>query len=236
VGGGRRAPRAAPGPIAWSLAALACVASVSTAAPASASAAAHGRLARAPRCAPPRREVLGRSGPHLLFVRQTGPTDFKYGAPHALYGCISRYRAAVKLYEFEAGDLPSVVVTRFAAPYAAFFLGWQSTVCADYENAGAQDCGRMLFGSVDLRTGRVRTSVESHMPEPLPAPTELVVTPAGWIAWTAPGSSGADALFADDSSGQRTLDPGPVEGKSLAVTGATVRWSDTGVEHFSVLH
>jgi hypothetical protein len=179
--------------------------------------------------------VLGRSGPHALFVRQTGPTDFKYGAPRALYGCISRHRAPVRLYEFEDGDVPSVVVTRFSGPYAAFFLGWRSTVCAGYENAGAQDCGRMLFGSFDLRNGRARAAVESPMPEPLPAPTALVVTPAGWIAWTAPGSSGANAVFADDSSGQRTLDPGPVEGKSLLASGAKVRWSDAGVGHSSAL-
>jgi len=179
--------------------------------------------------------VLGRSGPHVLFVRQTGPTDFKYGAPHALYGCISRYRAPVQLYEFEDGDLPSEVITTFAGPYAAFYLGWRSTVCADYESAGATGCGRTLFGSVDLRNGRIRTSVEPQTPEPPPPPMALVVTPAGWIAWIAPGSSGAEALFAEDSSGQRTLDPGPVDRKSLEDNGATVRWSDAGVAHSSVL-
>jgi hypothetical protein len=171
----------------------------------------------------------------VLFVRQTGASDGKYGAPHSLFGCASSHQARKDLFDFEDGDEPTLVVAAFARPYAAFFLSWAATSCVFYESAGAEHCGQTLFESANLTTGRVRVTV--YVPETAPQPSDLGVTRAGWIAWTAEGSSGSgtEAVFARDAAGERTLDPGPVDAGSLKVDGATVRWSDAGVAHTAVL-
>lgn len=185
------------------------------------------------RCLPPRGDVLRRSGNAVLFVRQTGGSDGKYGAPHSLFGCSNSHQGRRDLFDFEDGDQPTLAVAAFTPPYAAFFLSWAATSCVFYESAGAEHCGETLFESANLSTGRVRLTVEE--PETAPPPRELVVTRVGWIAWTMDGSSGKSALIARDSKGERTLDPGPVDVGSLKVSGETVRWSDTGVAHTAVL-
>jgi|GEM_PF-3000806 len=190
------------------------------------------RASAAGRCLPPRREILRRSGGSLLFVRQTGPSDGKYGAPHSLYGCRSSRQRPVDLFDFEDGDLPSTVVVAFDGPYAAFYLGWEAATCVDYETAGAENCGQELFESINLSSGRARVTVEQPGQ---PAPEALVVTRAGWIAWTAAGPSAALALFARDAHGERTLDAGPVDPRSLKLSGGTVHWTDSGVAHSAVL-
>jgi len=191
------------------------------------------RASRAGRCLPRRREILRRVGASLLFVHRTGPSDGKYGAPHSLYGCRGSHQRPVDLFDFEDGDLPSTVVAVFDGAYAAFYLGWEALTCVDYENAGAENCGQTLFESVNLSSGRVRVTIEQ--PEG-PAPEALVVTRAGWIAWTeAPGPSAALSLFARDAHGERTLDPGPVDPRSLRLSGGTVRWTDAGLAHSAVL-
>lgn len=185
------------------------------------------------RCLPPRGDVLRRSGGAVLFVRQTGGSDGKYGAPHSLFGCSRSHQARKDLFDFEDGDEPTLAVAAFTPPYAAFFLSWQATSCVFYESAGAEHCGETLFESANLSTGRVRLTVEQ--PETAPPPRELVVTRVGWIAWTVDGSSGTAALFARDSAGKRKLDLGPVDAGSLKLSGETVRWSDAGVAHTAVL-
>ena len=194
------------------------------------------RSASVRRCLPPRGDVLRRSGSAVLFVRQTGASDGKYGAPHSLFGCSSSRQARRDLFDFEDGDQPTLAVSAFTPPYAAFFLSWAATSCVFYESAGAEHCGETLFESANLSTGRVRLTVEQ--PETAPAPRELVVTRVGWIAWTAwtaDGSSGAAALMTRDSAGERKLDPGPIDAGSLKLSGETVRWSDAGVAHTAVL-
>lgn len=192
------------------------------------------QLSRARRCLPPHRQVLRRSGAAVLFLRQTGLDDGKYGAPHSLYGCAGSRQAPVDLFDFEDGDTPSVTVTAFAGSYAAFFLGWEAATCVFYENAGgSENCGQTLFESVNLKTGRIRLAVEEA--EPLPTPGSLVVTRRGWIAWTAPDTSGTVKLLAHDAKGARTLDPGPVDTRSLKVSGETVRWTDAGVARVAIL-
>ncbi len=169
----------------------------------------------------------------MLFVRQTGGFDGKYGAPHSLFGCSSSYQPRKDLFDFEDGDTPNLAVAAFAPPYAAYFLDWEATSCVFYESAGAEHCGQTLFESANLRTGRVRVTV--YQPESTPPPEDLVVTRAGWIAWIAGGPSGTAALIAHDSAGERTLDPGPVDARSLKLSGGTVRWSDSGAAHTAVL-
>lgn len=183
------------------------------------------------RCAPAKREVIARHGSSLLFIHRTGPTDFKYGAPHALYGCRSAHQAPTLLFDFEDGDMPDVVLVAFNGPYAAFYLGWQSSSCSFYESAGAIDCSQSLFESVDLGNGRGGVSVTNEDPNTTEPPSALVVTHAGWIAWAAQLSATSHPLLASDSSGERTLDPGPIDAGSLRVSGKNVRWADAGGAH-----
>lgn len=192
------------------------------------------RTSRVQPCLPPRGDVLRRSHTAVLFVRQTGRSDGKYGAPHSLFGCSSPHQARKDLFDFEDGDEPTLAVAAFTPPYAAFYLTWQATSCAFYESAGAEHCGETLFESANLTTGRVRLTVEE--PETAPPPRDLVVTRMGWIAWSTDVPSGTSVLSARDSAGERTLDRGPVDAGSLKVSGETVRWSDAGVAHTAVLH
>lgn len=187
------------------------------------------------RCAPVKREVIARHGASLLFIHRTGPTDYKYGAPHALYGCRSAHQAPTLLFDFEDGDMPDIVLTAFNGPYAAFYLGWQSTSCSFYESAGAIDCSQSLFGSVNLGSGRGGVSVTGEDPNFTEPPTALVVTHAGWIAWAARLSATSRPLLASDSKGERTLDSGPIDAGSLRVSGKDVRWTDAGVVHSAAL-
>jgi hypothetical protein len=187
------------------------------------------------RCAPVKREVIVRHGESLLFIHRTGPSDYKYGAPHALYGCRSARQKPTLLFDFEDGDMPDVVLTAFNGPYAAFFLGWQSSTCSFYESAGAIDCSQSLFESVNLGGGRGGVSVTSEDPNFTEPPSALVVTHAGWIAWAARLSATSTPLLALDSKGERALDPGPVDMGSLRVSGKNVRWSDAGVAHSAAL-
>ena len=191
------------------------------------------RTSRVQPCLPPRGDVLRRSHTAVLFVRQTGRSDGKYGAPHSLFGCSSSHQARRDLFDFEDGDQPTLAVAAFTPPYAAFFLTWQATSCAFYESAGAEHCGETLFESANLTTGRVRLTVEE--PETAPPPRDLVVTRVGWIAWISDGPSGSAVLSARDSAGERTLDRGPVDAGSLKVSGETVHWSDAGTAHTAVL-
>ena len=215
------------------LALLLIAVSADTGATANASANPSARASRVHRCLPPRGDVLRRSGSAVLFVRQTGRDDGKYGAPHSLFGCASSHQPRRDLFDFEDGDQPSLAVSAFTRPYAAFFLSWEATSCVFYESAGAEHCGETLFESANLSTGRVRLTVEQ--PETAPPPVDLVVTHTGWIAWTVADSPGMPALIARDSAGERTLDRGPVDAGSLKVSGETVSWSDAGVAHTAVL-
>jgi hypothetical protein len=192
----------------------------------------HARASRARlRCVPRRSQTIARAGPSVLFLRQTGLDDGKYGAPHSLLGCRSARQAPVQIYEFEDGDRPSEVASSFAGPYAAFFLGWASTVCSFYESAGAEHCGRSLFESVNLRTGRARLQLEGEASSEAERPRALLVTQGGWIAWVPGGAAPGAPLLAQDSKGQRTLDAGPIDARSLRASGSAVRWSDGGVAH-----
>jgi len=187
------------------------------------------------RCAPDRSHTVARVGPSVLFLRRTGPDDGKYGAPHSLLGCRSAYQRPVDLFDFEDGDLPMQVLTRFNGPYAAFFLGWASTTCSFYESAGAEHCGQSLFQSVNLRTGRIRVDLNGQASTETEMPEALVVTQGGWIAWVGVGAVGAMPLLAQDSKGLHTLDAGPIDTGSLRASGKGVRWSDAGVAHWVVL-
>jgi hypothetical protein len=188
-----------------------------------------------PRCAPVKREVIARHGASLLFIHRTGPTDYKYGAPHALYGCRSAHQAPMRLFDFEDGDTPETVLTAFNGPFVAFYIGWQSTTCSFYESAGAIDCSDSLFASVNLATGRLRVNVTNEDPNTTEPPSALVVTHAGWIAWAARLSATSNPLLARDSKGERTLNPGPIDAGSLRVSGKGVRWADAGVAHSAAL-
>ncbi|HEY8304952.1 MAG TPA: hypothetical protein VIG42_10255 [Solirubrobacteraceae bacterium] len=187
------------------------------------------------RCVPVKSEVIARHGASLLFIHRTGPSDYKYGAPHALYGCRSAHQAPTLLFDFEDGDRPEIVIAAFNGSYAAFFLGWQSSTCSFYESAGAIDCSQSLFESVNLGGARGGVSVTNEDPNFTEPPSALVVTHAGWIAWAARLSRTSQPLLARDSRGERTLDAGPIDARSLRVSGKNVRWSDAGVAHSAVL-
>jgi len=190
--------------------------------------------ARVARCRPPRREVVRRGGGAVLFVRQTGPSDGKYGAPHSLYACAGPQRPPVDLFDFEDGDTPGSVLAAFNGSYVAFFIDWEAATCVFYRDvSGAQSCDQTLFESASLRTGRTRAAVEG--PPAQAPPTAVVVTHAGWIAWSARAPSGVLMLFAQNAAGERTLDAGPVDAGSLTASGARVRWTDAGVARSATL-
>ena len=204
---------------------------------AAAGAGAHARHARSPwrRCLPKRSQIIARHGSSVLFLRQIGPDDGKYGAPHTLYGCRGTRQAPAVLFDFEDGDVPSIVITAFNGPYAAFFLGWQASTCAFYESAGAINCSQSLFESVNLSGGHGGVSVTNEDPNTTEPPSALVVTHSGWIAWVARLTSTSAQLLARDSKGERVLDSGPIDAGSLRVSGKRVRWTDLGVARSAVL-
>lgn len=171
----------------------------------------------------------------MLFRQITGLDDGKYGAPHSLFGCLNARQVPIDLFNFEDGDIPSVALTSFNGSYAAYFLGWEATTCVFYESAGAEHCGESLFESVNLRTGHVRVSAAEQSTGTVEPPKALVVSHDGWIAWIAPERSGTAPLLVRDSKGERTLDSGPIDRKSLRVSGEKVRWTDAGVPHSAVL-
>lgn len=212
-----------------------CTVAASTSA-ASRSGASQGHISRVrQRCVPKRSQILGRSGSSVLFRQITGPDDGKYGAPHSLFGCRNARQTPLDLFDFEDGDIPSVVLTSFNGSYAAYFLGWEAATCVFYESAGAEHCGQSLFESVNLRTGHVRVSGAEESTGAVEPPKALVVSHDGWIAWIAPERSGTAPLMAQDSTGRRTLDPGPIDTRSLRMSGKKVRWTDAGVAHSAVL-
>lgn len=188
-----------------------------------------------PRCLPKKSRIVARHGSSVLFLRQTGPDDGKYGAPHTLYGCRGARQAPAVLFDFEDGDVPSIVVTVFNGPYAAFFLGWQASTCAFYESAGAENCSQPLFESVNLSNGHTRARVTNEDPNTTEPPSALVVTHSGWIAWVARLTSTSAPLLARDSKGEHVLDSGPIDAGSLRVSGKRVRWTDAAVAHAAVL-
>lgn len=97
--------------------------------------------------------------------------------------------------------------------YLALSLTSTSSQCEKY-SPGADECVTERLESVDMRTGRLRTSAAGSA-------DRLVVSSAGWIAWAQDGG-----IFASVSGATRTLDAGPgVPPASLGLAGSTVSWS-----------
>ncbi len=99
--------------------------------------------------------------------------------------------------------------------------------CLKYSqsNEAAEECAVPEVSSYNLRSGRERASASG-------AEEALALTANGWIAWVAAPSH---ALLAIGAHGKHTLDAGPVEPRSLGVSGQTVHWTSNGVAHSAVL-
>lgn len=172
-------------------------------------------------CRPTHEEVQARSGASVLFLRETGPFDGKYGAPSALFGCTRLRQRPVRISSYDEFTGPHLRLASIAGFYAAYVEEDDSLTCSAY---GEEACEALalFFESVDLRTGRVRAGPTNG------EPSALVVTRRGWLSWVAgAGSRSPGVLFARDSSGRCTLDSGPVTASSVHVAGDAIEWTDS---------
>jgi hypothetical protein len=184
--------------------------------------------ARASGCHPKRRQVIARRGSAVVFRRVTGPGG-EYGAPSVLLGCLTVRQRPVRLAQFSEAEAlyferlvgPNPV---FAGHYVAFALDDADVVCGKYDPSSPL-CETHEVVSYNLKTGHARAKAAG-------APAALVLTKRGWIGWV---EGSAHNLLVVDSHGLHTLDPGPVDPRSLIVHGEIIDWSTNGVTHTAKL-
>ena len=198
---------------------------------AAAAATARPRRHRAPVCRPRAGQVVVRSGRSVLFLKTTGPDDGEYGPPRALFACTRTRQAAVRIDAYSDGDIPAISHPLIGARFGALWQRIDDVVCEKYM-PGDPACVTVSLTSFNLRTGRVRARAAGDVAQ---APSALVMTSQGWIAFVSPTGGSRGQLEAVDSHGQRLLDAGPVDPASLTVSGATVSWTSAGAAHTAAL-
>ncbi len=187
-----------------------------------------------PRCAPSRSETLVRHGSSVLFAQETEPGGGEYVSGQTVFGCLRVAQRPVRVVAFPEGVVLGAIRASFDGHYAALYLSSAEQACGKYD-PGPQ-CETSLLESVDLLTGHRRVNVPGAGERGSGTPAALVVTVKGSIAWVSQPATEAPApLLARDSTGTRTLDPGPIEAGSLTVAGSVVRWRDAGVAHSATL-
>ena len=185
------------------------------------------------RCHPRSSQVVARHGGAFIYLRNTGPDDGEYGPPRALFGCRAANRAPHRLVSFSDGDSPtfaplgpSGAKARFNGRYVAFSLSYFDIVCSKYQQ---DNCAASITASFDLTNGRRVATARDPAPGTTSAnqgyrAADLALTTAGSFAWI-PAGTGSQPLLGVDRSGQRALDPGPVDQGSLTASGTTVSWT-----------
>ena len=186
--------------------------------------------AATPRCRPPSRDVVARSGSNVVFIRAMPGGE--YPGPVTVYGCYSVHHSARRLLDFpddSSGEFlklgPAGRRARISGHFAAFSLSFDDGPCEHY--ALASDCTSVVTASYNLRTGRRRALADDSA-------SDIALTPAGWFAWTSRGDA-MHPLLAVDQAGRRTLDPGPIEAGSLRASGAQVSWRSGGAARSATL-
>jgi hypothetical protein len=181
-----------------------------------ASAAAQARPVAPGRCGFKGAEVLRAAGTARLVLRESGGDDL-YGPESRIYVCVAGHQPKL-LAAYEVGTIPTVSLVRFTARYVAFATSTVDTACTKYSGDDPA-CVSAAIASYDRRTGRVRARDDAR-------PDALVLTAAGWPAWTVvDAAAGGHVLAAKVGAQHLALGAGAIDPASLRAVGNTLTWT-----------
>lgn len=190
-------------------------------------------------CATRSGSTIFRMGQVRLFSLGPTPGEYQSQVTTRLMGCLKPKGRVFQVgFLSQAGlsDVGSVESPRAAAPYVAYAIVASDETAAKY---GQPSTSYITVKSINLRTGKTIASANFVQQPDQQSATEAAVpnlqmTPVGSIAWLLTSASN-DTLYASDSQGQRILDTGKIDAKSLAISGSTVTWTNAGVQHSATL-
>jgi hypothetical protein len=170
-------------------------------------------------------EVLRAAGTARLVLRESGGDEL-YGPESRIYTCVAGHEPKL-LASYEAGTIPTVTLVRITARYVAYATSTLDTACTKYSGDDPA-CRSAGIASYDRRTGRVRASAGG-------IPDALVLTTAGWPAWTVADAATGHTLTAKVGAQELALGARAIDPASLTATGATVTWTLDGVAQSATL-
>ena len=183
--------------------------------------------ARGRSCLPPRARVLARNS--SLGIYETRPAS--PGAPRGILACVAGH----------SGHMTLLAATRLNARTSLRSFELAGRVAAYLETQFGVDAGTTKLVVVDVGARRVLHSIQAGSYSAVGLTTRedvsrFFVTARGAVAWSATREEhrrpvGA-AVFAAPREGRPApLDSGPaIDAASLALSGATLTWTDGGVQ------
>jgi hypothetical protein len=171
------------------------------------------------------RTVTKTATTRVYTVQRGGGGEYVTDGDVKLYGCLYARKKPMVLADLTNGTLlTSVIASQIQGSRVGIATVTSDEIQGKYDPTNTRSDWRVDTYDVATRTATLdvdqgETQIGS-----------LVLSVGGNPAWVAMGPGGVNTVLASDANGQRTLDAGPIDPKSLGVAGVTVTWVNAGMQ------
>jgi hypothetical protein len=170
--------------------------------------------------------VIAKTSTVRVYTVQRGEvSEYVTDADIKLYGCLYARKKPMLLADLTNGTLlTSVTAIQIQGTRVGIATVTADEIGSKYDPTNTKSDWRV--DTYDVGTRKAMLDVDQGQTQI----GSMVLSAGGNPAWVAVGPGGVNTVMASDANGQRALDTGPIDPKSLGIAGATVSWVNAGVQ------